>query len=113
MTKEQYVNETAEINAKKRILDQQIYELDKQAEDIYSQYINDNREFQANDKVRLYSKKNDTLEGFISGCGAHDDGKIYYRFNRIKKDGSAAAHRLYIPWSFELDRIELIEKAKP
>lgn len=108
MTKEQYRLELSQIKREMQLL-----KVKETA--LLNSYRSEHRKFGAGDKVKIKEKmgiQGDVFhEAYVLGCGVHDNGDLYYQFNKAKKDGSKSSHRLYLS-DFLIDDIELIEKAK-
>lgn len=113
MTKEEYISE-------RKAITEQIDALYEREAKITEAYINEHKEFDKGDKVRLFTaerthpfNKTTTMPEFQMDayikCVWENNGVIKYEFWKTKKDGSQSSHTYHWP---SYDRIELIEKAK-
>lgn len=103
MTKEEYAEELKSI-------DREISDLNRKKRGLYETYRSLKREYQNGDRVILHNDKGNSIPAYIRGCGVHDNGIIYYTFNKQKKDGSMSMQRVR-SWDFEIKSIELITPA--
>lgn len=80
-----YLNTKAEISTK-------INELSTRLKKLEQDYIQANREFADNEKVRIESDKGNDV-AYVSSCKIHDDGRLYYGLRKVLKNGLQSNQR--------------------
>lgn len=62
------------------------------------QYIDEHAEFREGEKVEIsdiLNWRNGSEIGYVLNIGIHNNGELYYQFNKAKKDGSRSHQRLF------------------
>lgn len=96
MTKEEYQTKKEAINEKKLLLSQKLKQLE-------NEYIQSNKKFNVGDKIKTSRNELGIIYGFR--IISHLDNKIEPVCKKIRKDGTASIHDLFIGC---LETIELV-----
>jgi hypothetical protein len=84
--------------------------LEKEIAELRDTYLNEHAKFEIGEKVIVIQKNwNDRVDqgiAFINRMWAQDSGKIEYRFNKPKKDGTMSSFRFYVSYHYEVKKLQ-------
>jgi len=85
--------------------------LEKERKQMEADYIEEHKQFDKGDKVRITANGFTATEGIVYRIYC-SDGNISYNFLQVKKDGTHSQRNLYLPYRWQDDsyKYELIKK---
>lgn len=85
--------------------------LEKERKQMDADYIEEHKQFDEGDKVKITSADGFNEEGIVSSMYC-SGGDIKYNFLKVKKDGTHSQHKLYLwhKWGDNDYKYELIKK---